>query len=163
MSATPITTTIFGASLALLGAALSLPQPQDDGGDPVLIFTSMEKDPNLPWHHYTMLPPQHGIILGWWEDDDIIHACYWVCATGKKYDLPPTEIDGVVYTLRHPHPGVGNQGETVWDGWTSFNERALINIQIPGVLSADFNGDGIPNTQDVTAFLNAWNEQRVLD
>jgi hypothetical protein len=131
-------------------------------------YRHLELAPGIPVDgHMMQLPQQHGIVLGCYGPryprgfPGEWTACYWVFATGEKHDLTGTvEIDGVAYTPRVPNPSVGGRGETTWRAYSADGAQAVIPYTIPGVLSADFNGDGVPDTRDVQAFLDAWSEQR---
>lgn len=153
------------ASMALV---LSTGQPQD-GGEPVLIYTTMDRAPGVPWSGHVMLPAQNGIILGCWTDKGYpvsyldTHGCYWVVSSRELHNLEPVDIEGITYYPRMPYPGVdAATGATIWEFRSAGGLTEKVTVIIPGVVrSADFNGDGgVPNTQDITAFLNAWNEQR---
>lgn len=166
MSSTPITTTILGAALALLGAAFALPQPQD-GGDPVPVYMSFERAPGVPWYCHVVNTPERGIMLGYYTLDfprklRDATAFYVVVATGERVDLPgPVDIEGVPFTPRWPSKGVDATGATVWQCTNAAGEWAPATIILPGVArSADFNGDGPVNTLDFNDFLNAWADQR---
>ena len=45
-----------------------------------------------------------------------------------------------------------------WAGGPKFKDFAMTDPA--WATPADFNGDGVVNTQDFTAFLNAWNAQK---
>lgn len=120
----------------------------------------------IPANQHRMLQPQAGVVLGcWWTADDRSHptACYWLVGTGERVDLAePVEVGGVAHTPRYPRPGVDPvSGAAVFECWSDDQRMAYATLTIPeAVKTADFNGDGTVDTRDVTAFLNAWGEQR---
>ena len=161
-----IPTQRMAAGLALLACiAAARMQPEDQP-----FYRSLQLAP-VPASGHVLLPPDQGVVLGCWTSDyprdlDESTAAYWSVETGERADLiGMVDIDGVAYTPRWPQPGVdAATGATLWNCNNAAGEWTHVVVVLPGVArSADFNADGVVNTQDVTAFLNAYADQRAIE
>ncbi len=158
-----IPTQRMSAGLTLLACIVAARmQPEDQP-----FYRSLQLAPVPPSGH-VLLPPAMGVVLGCWSaeyprDLDESTAAYWLVGTGERVDLiGMVDIDGVAYTPRWPQPGVDPAtGASLWNANNAAGEWTQVVIVLPGVArSADFNANGVVNTMDVTAFLNAYADQR---
>lgn len=161
-----IPTQRMSAGLTLLACiAAARMQPEDEP-----FYRSLQLAPVPPSGH-VLLPPDMGVVLGCWTADyprdmDESTAAYWLVETGERVDLSgAVDVDCVAYTPRWPQPGVdAATGATIWNANNAAGEWTQVVVVLPGVAkSADFNGNGVVNTQDVTAFLNAYADQRAIE
>lgn len=158
-----IATQRMSAGLTLLACIAAARMQSEDQP----FYRSLDLAP-VPANCHVMIPPAMGVVLGCWSaeyprDLDESTAAYWLVATGERVDLSGTvDVDGVAYTPRWPQPGVDPAtGATIWNANSAAGDWTQVVVVLPGVAkSADFNADGVVNTMDVTAFLNAYADQR---
>lgn len=146
-----------------LGIPALLPQPEPISAP---VWSTLELAEGIPANQHLTLQPEGGVVLGaWWREGErsTPTTCYWLLprdgGVAPRTDITEP-IDG--YTPRWPLPGVDLvTGNVKVECWNDNREHRDLFITIPeAVRSADFNGDGLVNTIDVTAFLNAWGAQR---